>query len=85
VFEHHAAQGSVEAISAFIHEYRIPFPAGIDQQSDGMLLTMAAYRIQGTPTQRLIDRKGMLRRQSFGMVDDLKLGAEIMKLLMTDD
>jgi hypothetical protein len=85
VFEHHAAQGSVEAISAFIHEYRIPFPVGIDLQSDGMPVTMAAYRMQGTPTQLLIDRNGMLRRQSFGLIDDLTLGAEIMKLLTTDD
>jgi peroxiredoxin len=84
VFEHYAAQGSVEAISAFIHEYRIPFPVGIDQQTDGIPVTMAAYRMQGTPTQLLIDRQGMLRRQSFGLIDDLTLGAEIMKLLITD-
>ena len=81
VFEHHVAQGTTEAITAFLHEYRIPFPVGIDQRSDGVPVTMAAYRMQGTPTQLLIDRNGNLRRQSFGLVEDLALGAEIMALL----
>ena len=30
VFEHHEAQGSPAALSAFLHEYRIGFPVGID-------------------------------------------------------
>ncbi|MFU8896252.1 MAG: TlpA family protein disulfide reductase [Gammaproteobacteria bacterium] len=42
---------------------------------------MAAYRMQGTPTFLLIDRSGRLRRQIFGHVSDLQLGAEIMQLL----
>jgi len=83
VFEHHAAQGSREALEAFLHEYRIFFPVGIDapSQGGGIPQTMAAYGMQGTPTQILIDRQGRCRKQQFGAVQDMELGAEIMALL----
>jgi hypothetical protein len=42
---------------------------------------MRAYNMQGTPTLCLIDRNGVLRRQHFGLLDDLRLGAEIATLL----
>jgi thioredoxin-related protein len=42
---------------------------------------MAAYRMQGTPTLLLIDHAGLLRRQLFGHIPDLCLGAEIMRLV----
>ena len=42
---------------------------------------MAAYQMQGTPTQILIDQRGQLRKQKFGLVEDLLLGAEIMSIL----
>lgn len=82
VFEHHAAMG-VESLRAFLHEYRVSFPVGVDRHEPGkpMPVTMAAYRMQGTPTLILIDRGGMLRRQTFGHVPDLQLGAEIMALI----
>ena len=83
VFEHHSAQGTPQALRAFLHEYRIAFPVGIDapSQDRGLPKTMAAYRMQGTPTSILIDRQGRLREQTFGHVEDLVLGAEIMSLL----
>lgn len=83
VFEHHDAQGSREALSAFLHEYRIGFPVAIDAPArEGALpRTMAAYAMQGTPTSVLIDRAGRIRRQSFGPVTDLVLGAAIGALL----
>ncbi|MBY0284585.1 MAG: redoxin domain-containing protein [Sphingomonas sp.] len=83
VFEHHEAQGSRAAIAAFIHEYRIAFPVGIDRQSElgGPPLTMTAYAMQGTPTLILIDRLGRMRAQHFGHLDDLRLGAEIATLI----
>ncbi len=83
VFEHHEAQGTREALSAFLHEYRISFPVGIDAQSaaGGLPKTMSAYEMQGTPTMLLIDRGGYLRKQSFGQQPDLSLGAEIMALV----
>lgn len=82
VFEHHEAQGSRAALAAFLHEYRYSFPVGIDRPSDdgGLPRTMAAYAMQGTPTLLLIDRAGRLRRQAFGHVPDLRLGAELMAL-----
>lgn len=83
VFEHHGAQGSREALAAFLHEYKITFPAGIDAPPDGggIPRTMARYAMQGTPTLILIDRQGRLRKQKFGLEDDLVLGAEIMSLI----
>ena len=83
VFEHHGAQGSREALAAFLHEYKIAFPVGIDVPCDrgGLPKTMARYGMQGTPTQILVDRRGRLRKQKFGWEDDLVLGAEIMSLV----
>lgn len=83
VFEHHEAQGSREALAAFLHEYRIDFPVGIDAQADdgGPPKTMRTYEMQGTPTTLLIDREGRLRLHKFGRLDDLRLGAAIATLL----
>lgn len=86
VFEHHAAMGPV-ALKAFLHEYQVQFPVGIDRPGDGsdpIPSTMRRYAMQGTPTLLLIDRQGRLRRQTFGHVPDLQLGAEIMSLLRED-
>jgi len=82
VFEHHEAMGPA-ALAAFVHEYRLAFPIGIDAAGDegGMPLTMRRYAMRGTPTLLLIDRLGYLRKQQFGHVDDLRLGAEIMALV----
>jgi len=81
VFEHHEAQGSVAALSAFLHEYRIGFPVGIDAQESGAPVTMRAYGMRGTPTTLLYDRAGVLRLHHFGHVDDLALGASVMAAL----
>ena len=77
-FEHHAAI-TPAVIKAFLHEYRIKFPVGLDLHSkDGPIpQTMEAYRMRGTPSIVLIDRHGYIRKHSFGPVDDLRLGAEI--------
>jgi hypothetical protein len=83
VFEHHAAMTPV-ALRAFLHEYRIACPVGIDapgESGDPLPQTMRRYRMQGTPTLLLYDRDGRLRRQTFGHVPDLQLGAEIAALL----
>ncbi len=83
VFEHHDAQGTEAALAAFLHEYRIPFPVGIDRPSETEAVpeTMRAYSLQGTPSLILIDREGRRRAQHFGSVTDLRLGAEIMALI----
>jgi hypothetical protein len=83
VFEHHDAM-TVTALRAFVHEYGIRFPVGVDRPADDggpVPQTMAAYRMQGTPTLMLINRAGLLRRQIFGHIPDLRLGAEIMRLV----
>ena len=56
VFEHHAAMTPV-ALQAFLHEYRIGFPVGVDRADpeSPIPLTMRAYAMQGTPTLVLID------------------------------
>ncbi|MGB3288885.1 MAG: redoxin domain-containing protein [Burkholderiaceae bacterium] len=86
VFEHHAAMGPV-SLEAFAYEYRLGFPIAIDKAaSDGPIpLTMRAYRMEGTPTLILIDRKGNIRLHHFGQLDDLKAGAAIGQLLAEPD
>lgn len=82
VFEHHAAMTPV-ALQAFLHEYRVAFPVGVDA-ADGpgpIPATMRAYGMRGTPTLVLIDAAGRLREQHFGQVPDLVLGAQIAALL----
>ncbi|HZT20048.1 MAG TPA: TlpA family protein disulfide reductase [Dongiaceae bacterium] len=83
VFEHHEAQGSPAALAAFLHEYRIGFPVGIDAQdpAGGGPQTMRVYGMQGTPTTLLIDRRGHLRLHRFGHLDDMRLGAAIATLM----
>ena len=82
VFEHHVAQGTRQALAAFLHEYRIDIPVGIDAPSDeGIPQTMRAYQMQGTPTTILIDRARMLRLHKFGHLEDLRLGAAIQALI----
>ncbi len=83
VFEHHDAM-SLASLRAFVHEYRIRYPVGVDMPSaDGQPIprTMLAYEMQGTPTTVLIDAQGRRRSQVFGVHDDLLLGAEIAMLL----
>ncbi len=80
VFEHHQAQGTMTALRAFAHEYRLDFPIGLDAADprSGIPKTMSAYAMQGTPTTLLIDREGRLCLQHFGVLDDIALGAAIM-------
>lgn len=81
VFEHHDAMTPV-SLEAFVHEYRLAFPIGIDTPGqDGMPLTMRAYGMQGTPSLVIIDQAGYLRHHYFGQVSDLQVGADIATLL----
>ncbi|MEN0038294.1 MAG: redoxin family protein [Cellvibrio sp.] len=83
VFEHHAAM-TPTSLQAFLHEYRIHFPVGVDRAGiDGAPTprTMSAYFMQGTPTLTLIDAAGVIRYQYFGQVSDMLLGAQIAELV----
>ncbi|WP_418320322.1 TlpA family protein disulfide reductase [Piscinibacter sakaiensis] len=72
------------SLQAFLHEYRIGFPVGVDAPRGDPLqpipATMLACAMQGTPSLLLIDRNGQLRLHAFGAVDDLQLGAAIATL-----
>ncbi|OQW60475.1 MAG: alkyl hydroperoxide reductase [Proteobacteria bacterium HN_bin10] len=82
VFEHHDAMAPV-SLKAFIHEYRIGFPVGVDEPSPAGAIpqTMAAYQMRGTPTLLLYDRSGRLYRHNFGHIADMQLGADLMTLV----
>ena len=78
VFEHHAAMTPV-SLEAFIQEYRLTFPIGVDESAEGtpMPITMARYGMQGTPTSILIGRDGSIVHHGFGQQTDMALGAII--------
>jgi AhpC/TSA family len=84
VFEHHAAMPPL-ALRAFLHEWRIGFPVGVDAPSDDardpIPQTMRAYGLQGTPSLLLIDRQGFLRRHSFGAEEDVTVAAAVATLV----
>lgn len=82
VFEHHEAMDA-EALRAFLHEYRITHPVGIDTPVPGQRIpaTMQRWDLQGTPSLILLDRAGRVRLNRFGRVDDLELGTMLGRLL----
>ena len=82
VFEHHAVMNPA-ALKVFIHEYKIPFPVGIDtaQTDHAIPLTMQAYELRGTPSMVIIDRLGNIRLSHLGQIDDLHVGAILGQLI----
>jgi len=78
VFEHHAAMTPV-SLEAFIHEYRLTFPIGVDEAGEDtpMPVTMQRFGMQGTPTSILIGRDGNVVHHGFGQQSDMALGAMI--------
>ena len=82
VFEHHAVMGP-EALSAFIHEYRLTFPIGVDAADTKSPIpqTMRAWGLQGTPSVIVLDRHSNIRAKYFGRADDFALGLLLGNLL----
>lgn len=82
VFEHHAVMGAA-ALQVFIREYRWGFPIGIDQPAEHNPIprTMQTYGLQGTPSLVLLDRRGRVRLQQLGRMDDIMLGLAVGQLL----
>jgi peroxiredoxin len=82
VFEHHQAMTPV-SLAAFIHEYKLTFPIGVDTPGvdTPIPVTMGRYRMEGTPTVVVIGRDGMIRHRLFGQVDDMAVGAMIATAL----
>jgi hypothetical protein len=86
VFEHHAVM-TVEALRAFVLEYRWSFPIGVDQPDGwgGLPFTMARYGLRGTPSCIVLDRQGRVCLSHFGQIDDLVLGAQLGHLISSAD
>lgn len=82
VFEHHAAMTPV-TLQAFLHEYRLKSPVGVDLAEEGsdIPVTMRRYGLRGTPSSVLIGRDGTILHQIFGVEDDIALGARIAMAL----
>ncbi|MCZ7631616.1 MAG: redoxin domain-containing protein [Microthrixaceae bacterium] len=82
VFEHHEAMTPV-SLEAFLAEYAITFPVGVDTAGTGTPLpeTMQRYGLSGTPSMLVIDRAGRLRANAFGQLEDLRLGALLARLI----
>lgn len=82
VFEHHEAMTPV-ALAAFLHEYRITHPVGVDQPGESGFLpvTMERFGFQGTPSSVVIGRDGSILYSKFGPEDDMVLGAHIASAL----
>lgn len=82
VFEHHEAMTPV-TLKAFIHEYRLTSPIGVDLadgQSD-IPVTMRRYGLRGTPSSVLIGRDGTILHHAFGVEEDMIVGARIAMAL----
>ena len=82
VFEHHEAMTPV-SLEAFLYEYRLTFPVGVDAHDPGSALpiTMSRFQLRGTPSLVAIDRAGRIRLNAFGQVDDLIVGATLARLI----
>ena len=82
VFEHHDAMTPV-ALKAYIHEYRLTMPIGVDEPGRGIPIpvTMERFQMRGTPTAILIGRDGRILHHGFGQDDDMALGARIAAAL----
>ncbi len=84
VFEHHEAMKEV-SLKAFLHEFRIRFPVGIDMTSSTGQIpqTMDHYKIQGTPTWLVFDRTGKLVVNVFGKAEDMSLASILTQLALS--
>ncbi|MFA5665242.1 TlpA disulfide reductase family protein [Castellaniella sp.] len=83
VFEHHDAMTET-ALRAFIQEYRIRFPVGIDMpgtEGQPVPQTMQAWALEGTPTLIILDDLGRVRLNHLGQAEDLRVGAILGQLL----
>lgn len=82
VFEHHEAMTPV-SLEAFLYEYRLTFPVGVDAHGAGSALpvTMSRFRLRRTPSLVAIDRAGRIRLNAFGQAEDLVVGATLARLI----
>ena len=86
VFEHHDVM-TPEALKVFLSEFGVAFQVAVDKPRKGQPIptTMKKYRLEGTPSTMLVDRKGRIRQVEFGQMDDFVLGLLIGSLLSEED
>lgn len=86
VFEHHEVM-TPQALKVFLDEFGVKFPVAVDKPREGQRIpsTMKKYRLEGTPSTILVDRKGRIRQVQFGQMDDFVLGLLIGSLLSEQD
>lgn len=85
VFEHHAAMPPL-TLKAFLREYRLTSPVGVDA-ADGtsaIPVTMRRFAWRGTPSSVLIGRDGRILHRTFGVDEDIVVGARIASALSTN-
>lgn len=74
-----------DKVQTFLDENGFTLPVALDKANGtDMPQTMKDYQLQGTPALLIFDRQGRLRRHYLGAVSDIRLGAEIMGLLIED-
>ncbi|EQC45518.1 peroxiredoxin [Bacteriovorax sp. Seq25_V] len=83
VFENHHVM-TAEALEVFIHEWRLPFPVGIDLRLEGQWMpeTMRTYQLQGTPSLIIIDHLGEVKLSAFGHLDLDRVESLISSLII---
>lgn len=86
VFEHHDVM-TPQALKVFLNEFGVKFPVAVDKPREGQRIpsTMKKYRLEGTPSTILVDRRGRIRQVQFGQMDDFVLGLLIGSLLSEQD
>ncbi|GIJ70439.1 TlpA disulfide reductase family protein [Virgisporangium ochraceum] len=82
VFEHHDGMRP-ESLSAYLHEFDVTFPVGVDEHEDGHSapVTMRRLGLRGTPSILLLDAGGQVRQHLFGAPDELTMGLALGGLL----
>ncbi|MBL0123881.1 MAG: TlpA family protein disulfide reductase [Betaproteobacteria bacterium] len=82
VFEHHHVM-TPAALEVYLHEFRVPFPVGVDAagRNGPIPQTLRTFDMQGTPTTLLINAVGRLRKNHFGIESDQQLIADIDRLV----
>ncbi len=82
VFEHHSAMTPI-SLEAYIHEYRLAIPIGVDEpgKNGPIPVTMERFGMRGTPTAILIGRDGTILHHGLGQDDDMALARRIAEAL----
>ena len=70
VFEHHDAMRPV-SLQAFLHEYRIDFPVGVDRPGDGEPIPQTMRATPCAAPRRSSVDAGAVRHQHFSQIGDL--------------